>query len=294
MVLPLRVWLNERAGEGFPGQWAHTIEISHIGCRLGGLRSELTPGQTITLQRGQHKAPFRVIWSKHLADNENQAGIEALDYEKDIWAVELPPSPIIPKQSASVRPTTSRKLIPAAANHPRIRWGVSFLLFVLTLGLFLYREIFYQSGSVAIHPPVPAVPTAQDLARLTPKPRPALIPITRALDTSASRLQVAETPTGRIVYPVPPADGIVGQVRLQIVIAANGLVKQIHAISGKQSLAQAAAQAVRFWRYNPFPGSDGSTERETTVTVSFLGPDAVSLQFPPSNAAPDNQASKQE
>jgi hypothetical protein len=35
MVLPLRVWLDDRAGETLPTQWAHTIDTSHIGCRLG-------------------------------------------------------------------------------------------------------------------------------------------------------------------------------------------------------------------------------------------------------------------
>jgi hypothetical protein len=71
---------------------------------------------------------------------------------------------------------------------------------------------------------------------------------------------------------------------LQIVIAANGLVKQIHVLSGKQPLAEAAAHAVRLWHYSSFPGQDPSTERETTVTVSFLGTDAVSLEFPSPNA----------
>jgi hypothetical protein len=182
MVLPLRVWLDERAGETLPTQWAHTIEISHIGCRLGGLRTELSPGQTITLQRGQHKASFRVIWSKHLADNENQAGIEALDYGRNIWGLELPPSPMVesstepscatgdssatvasvplafvPKVSASTRSAT-HKFIPVAA-HPRMRWGLSFGLLLLSVALALS---LYQ-GRVAIQPPVPAPPIAEDL-----------------------------------------------------------------------------------------------------------------------------------
>jgi hypothetical protein len=94
IVLPLRVWLGERPGDTLPSQWAHTIDISQIGCRLGGLRTELSPGQTIALQRGQHKAVFRVIWSKHLATNENQAGIQAIDYGRKIWAGGLPLPPI--------------------------------------------------------------------------------------------------------------------------------------------------------------------------------------------------------
>ena len=307
MVLPLRVWLDDRAGETLPTQWAHTTDTSHIGCRLGGMRTELSPGQIITLQRGQHKASFRVIWSKHLVANENQAGVEVLDYGRNIWGVELPPSPIakrstepscatgdssatvasvplarVPKMSASTR-SAPHKFIPVAA-HPRMRWGFGLLLLILALGLSRYHEILYESGRVAIQPPVPASPTAEALGRLTPKPHPTAVSFKKTLDSSASRLQVVEAPTGHIVYPVAPDDSSGGNVRLQIIIAANGLVKQIHVLSGKQPLAEAAVQAVRLWRYSSFRGSDRSTERETSVTVSFLGTDAVSLEFPSSNA----------
>ena len=291
MVLPLRVWVNGEAGETLPTQLAHTLEISHIGCRLGGLRTELSPGQIIALQRGQHKANFRVIWSKHLGPDENQAGIEALEQGKNIWAVDLPPSPFVPTPSApgvaQVSPSTRRaplKLIPFA-THSYLR-GLSFglLLLGLALGSYGYYKIFYESGHVAIHAPVPAPPSAEYLARLTPKPHPMPALLTTTLASSASRVQVAETPIGHVVYPVAPDNSIRGKVRLQIILAANGAVKQIRALSGKQALAEAAAQAVRFWRYSSFPAVERFTERETTVTVSFVGADAVSLEFPSANA----------
>jgi hypothetical protein len=283
MVLPLRVWLSAQAGETLPPQWAHTIDISHIGGRLGGLRSELSPGQTIALQRGRHKASFRVIWSKHLAANEHHAGIEALDYRRNIWGVELPPSPFVPKAATSAR-TATRKFIELAAPS-RVGWGLSFgLLFLgLALGLSPFVKTFYAPARLAIQLPEPAPPSAEDLARLTPKPHLVPVLLTRTLASSASRVQVAETPIGHVVYPVAPDDGIRGKVRLQIIIAANGVVKQIHALSGKQPLAEAAAQAVHLWRYSSFPGRERLTERETSVTVSFVGTDAVSLEFPFSN-----------
>ena len=68
-------------------------------------------------------------------------------------------------------------------------------------------------------------------------------------------------------------------------IATNGLVKQIHVLSGRQVLAQAAEQAVRFWHYRPFQSDGPPAERETSVVVSFRGTDAVSLQFPSSNGS---------
>jgi hypothetical protein len=287
------------------------------------LRTKLSPGQTIALQRGQQKIAFRVIWSKHLAANENHAGMEALDYGRSVWAVGLPLSPIaedsielssatgnssatvatvplvfVPEVSASTRSATDNwglsfgvlflNLALGLSLYRGIfyEWGLSFglLLLSLALGLSLYHAGIYQSGRVAIQPPVPAAPTAEALARLAPNPHPAMVSLAKTGDSFASRLQVAEAPTGHVVYPVAPGDSIRGKVRLQIIVAANGLVKQIHLLSGKQPLAVAAAQAVRLWRYSSFQGSDRSTERETSVTVSFLGTDAVSLEFPSSNA----------
>lgn len=312
MVLPLRVLLDERGGEAL--QLAHTIEISQIGCRLGGLRTELAPGQTITLQRGQQKAPFRVVWSKRLAPNESQAGIEALDYAKDIWGVELPSAPAagwLTKPSSaknysagySAAPANSAATVtplpPIAKTSPstwsaprkstpragflRSRWDLAcglLLLSVVILGLVSYHKYSDGSGKLATHPRVPAPPTAEDLARLTPKRFHLPLSLTAPVAPSDSRLLVAEAPTAHVVYPVAPDAGITGKVRLQIIVAANGLVKQIHLLSGNQMLAQSAADAVRFWHYGSLQGSDLATERETSVTVSFLGSDAVILEFP--------------
>src|ERR1017187_5816630 len=113
MVLPLRLWLDEGTGETLSMQWIHTIDISQIGCRLGGLRTSLSPGRTIALQRGQQKASFRVIWSKHLEAEEHQAGIEALDYGRNIWAKELPLSPIA---NDSIDPSWDSEVSAGAAS----------------------------------------------------------------------------------------------------------------------------------------------------------------------------------
>lgn len=310
MVLPLRVSLDEHSGENLPTHLAHTIDISDIGCRLAGLRTELAPGQTIILQRGQHKARFRVIWSRQLSTNEHQAGIEALDYGENIWGLELPPAALLEKSTKSSFITTkssatpvsvlpapvsnelapSRRaisnLIPLVAAQHLMRWGLSFglLLLIFALGLVKYQRMSQEPESLVIQPRIPAPPTARDLARLTAKPHVARVSFKKTEDTSAPRLQVAEAPTGHVIYPVAPDDSIGGKVRLQIVIAANGLVKQIYVLSGNKTLAEAAAQAVHFWHFSSLPSNDQSTERETSVTVSFLGHDAVFLEFPTASA----------
>lgn len=298
MVLPLRVWLEDLSAEA-PTYLAHTIDTSEIGCRLGGLRKELFPGQIITLQRGQHKAPFRVIWSRQLEPHENQAGLEAVDHSVNIWSVNPQANqPETERMNASPRAASSTSVsyrVASAQSEPgqqsvlnrarrRLSWclGVSFVLLSMAMALYLAFQVFPNSTQAAIEPRVPAPPTAEDIARLTPKRHPMPASLTQPLDASASRVEVAEAPTGYIVYPTPD-DLITGKVRLQIVIAANGLVKQIHVLSGKPPLAEAAAEAVRLWHYASFTEPGSANERQTSVTVSFLSTDAVSLEFPRAN-----------
>ncbi len=306
MVLPLRVWLNDQGYEATATLWAHTIDTSDIGCRLGGLRTSLSPGQIITLQRGQHKAPFRVIWTRQLEPHENQAGVEAIDYSVNIWAFNTQPdAPATETKkptpsaatalAASSRPasTASSKSVSTAASKPvrkfifagarrHLRWLVAACVVAagMGMGVYQYLRIFPDSRLAAIEPRVPTPPTAEDLARLTPKPH--LMPtwLTKPLEASGPRVEVAEAPTGRVVYPIAPDDFITGKVRLQIIVAANGLVKQIHVLSGKQPLAEAAARAVHMWHYASLAGNAPFSERQTSVTVSFRGADAVSLEFP--------------
>jgi Gram-negative bacterial TonB protein C-terminal len=305
MVLPLRVWLEDLGAET-PTYLAHTIDTSEIGCRLGGLRTELHPGQIITLQRGQHKAPFRVIWSRQLEPHENHAGLEAVDHSVNIWSANpqvnpaeterMSPSPHAPSSTtvsykvAPGKPESNQKSVLTRARQ-RLAWclGVSFVILSVAMVLYLAFRTFPDSAQAAIEPHLPAPPTAQELARLTPRPHPMPASLTKPLDHSASRMEVAEAPTGNIVYPAPD-DFITGKVRLQIVIAANGLVKQIHVLSGKQPLAEAAAEAVRLWHYASSTGAGPVNERQTSVTVSFLGKDAVSLEFPHANpSAPSSK-----
>ncbi len=90
MVLPLRVWPDDENGQNAGSQLAHTVDISPIGGRLGGLRHPLHTGQTIMLQRGQNRIQFRVVWTKQLAPGEIQAGIESVAVEEKVWGVDLP------------------------------------------------------------------------------------------------------------------------------------------------------------------------------------------------------------
>ncbi len=55
-----------------------------------------------------------------------------------------------------------------------------------------------------------------------------------------------------------------GTVQLQATVRADGTVKEIHVVGGHPLLAQAAAQSVKQWRYEP-----SSSETVETVKISF-------------------------
>lgn len=320
MVLPLRVWVDPQTDDASSLQLAHTLDISPIGARLGGLRTPVQPGQPITVQRGQHKTHFRVIWSKQLAPTEIQAGVETLEIGKKIWDVELPQQATAEKtekaakagkkeknavaadsKSASTwrtfhrppakpRSTTSavphHSILPPALDK-RLRWtaAVATVIFVALLGMFIQYKLFGSGEMAGFRVPVPTPPTDEQLASMTPQPVK-VAPIKNAEVANATpfpRVQVAEAPKGHVVYPVAPSASLTGKVNLKVVIATDGRVKGIQVVSGKQLLAQAAEQAVRLWRYAQHELNGEAVEAETSVMISFRGDDAVSLRFPPAN-----------
>jgi TonB family protein len=80
----------------------------------------------------------------------------------------------------------------------------------------------------------------------------------------------------RIINRVQPAypqeareEGISGTVRLHVVLATDGTVKQVELVSGHPLLAQAAIDAVRQWRYQPTLLNGEPVEVDTLVDLIF-------------------------
>lgn len=75
------------------------------------------------------------------------------------------------------------------------------------------------------------------------------------------------------VPPVYPPDaragGVEGAVVVRAVIAKDGHIKSLGAISGPEMLRPAATDAVRQWTYKPFLRNGEPAEMLTTVTVNF-------------------------
>ena len=72
------------------------------------------------------------------------------------------------------------------------------------------------------------------------------------------------------VYPhIAALTGIQGQVKLHAIIARNGSIQSLNAISGHPLLVRAALDAVGQWRYRPYYLNGEAVEVETFITVNF-------------------------
>jgi protein TonB len=63
--------------------------------------------------------------------------------------------------------------------------------------------------------------------------------------------------------------GLQGQVELQIRVNKDGSVDNIKRVSGNPILANAAMDAVRRWRYEPYKIDGQPIEMETNIKLNF-------------------------
>ena len=81
---------------------------------------------------------------------------------------------------------------------------------------------------------------------------------------------------GRLVNKVEPVypriaviSGVQGEVKLHAIIARNGTIQSLNAVSGHPLLVRAAMDAVGQWRYRPYILNGEVVEVETFITVTF-------------------------
>jgi protein TonB len=74
----------------------------------------------------------------------------------------------------------------------------------------------------------------------------------------------------RPVYPaIAKAAGVSGTVVVEAVISKSGMIESLHVVSGPGMLREAALDAIRSARYQPFRLNGEPTEVQTTITVNF-------------------------
>ncbi len=86
-VLPVKVKGTDKAGKAFE-ELAHTLDVTAVGARLGGIRHELNLQDEITVFYRQRKTQFRVVWVKKMqGTSEFQIGLQALSQDKEGWGL---------------------------------------------------------------------------------------------------------------------------------------------------------------------------------------------------------------
>jgi periplasmic protein TonB len=74
----------------------------------------------------------------------------------------------------------------------------------------------------------------------------------------------------RPVYPtIAKAAGVQGTVVVEAIISRTGTIESLHVVSGPPMLQNAALEAIREARYQPFRLNGEPTEVETRITVNF-------------------------
>jgi len=86
-VLPVKVKGTDKAGKAFE-DLAHTLDVTAVGARLGGIRHELKLQDEVTVFYRQRKTQFRVVWIKKMqGTSEFQIGLQALSQDKEGWGL---------------------------------------------------------------------------------------------------------------------------------------------------------------------------------------------------------------
>jgi TonB family protein len=61
-----------------------------------------------------------------------------------------------------------------------------------------------------------------------------------------------------------------GSVVLQALVSADGVIEDLHVLSGPAALASAAQEAIRQWRFKPYLQNGQPVETQANITVNFV------------------------
>ncbi len=126
-----------------------------------------------------------------------------------------------------------------------------------------------ESAEIAAPPIIP--PTAQPLRAslpiaLTPSVVPRLVP------------EQSQVSGGELLSKVQPDYPVAakllkreGTLVVKATIAKDGSVREVHVVSGDPLFRDAAARAIKQWRYRPYNLNGQAVEGETLITINFSG-----------------------
>ncbi len=184
-----------------------------------------------------------------------------------------------PVRIASVSPAATEATAPAPVGAPATPVALS------EAALPSAATDPTEPSAIPESKPSPAPIAVQQPESKRSSPAVARLPIATPVvadevSTAEPRLQITQPPESGFRYPEAPSSSLTGRVNLRAVIGTDGTVRKVDVLSGNRTLAVAAVQAVRHWRY-PVPEMNGHpVEGETNIAINFVGDDAVSVSFP--------------
>jgi protein TonB len=163
-----------------------------------------------------------------------------------------PPEEEGPRATGPTRSTpTSRTVVSFGNNKPLLSWGPP-----------------QDVPDVPVPPGPPGPKNAPNLIsdnRTAANVKPAHGPVSISHLSEAQLINRVEP-----LYPhIAAISGIQGQVKLHAIIARDGSIQSLNAISGHPLLVRAALDAVEQWRYRPYVLNGEAVEVETFITVNF-------------------------
>jgi periplasmic protein TonB len=193
---------------------------------------------------------------------------EAIPFHDDSPKVMLPllpkpPAPPVPVQRATDSPRATSPSLPRPAIMPSLRPGRSsssndepvLASIDPAMGTSGGLPVGLYTGDSGPHPGVMVTPT-----RSANKP----------LQVSRGVLVGMLIAPIRPVYPaIAKAAHIEGTVVVEAIISRVGTIESLHVISGPIMLQNAAIDAIRAARYEPYRLNGEATEVQTTITVNF-------------------------
>jgi len=160
----------------------------------------------------------------------------------------LPTAPVISSNPRTVLPPLEVEVV-AGDYHRQVHAGANSL------------QVDLQQGALArkVSDPVAADPNAANMT----------MNAAENLRISAEASQVVSQPV-RPGYPVLARQmKVQGSVILQALIGRDGMIQDLHVLTGPPILADAAEQAVRQWRFKPHYLNNQPVETQTSITVNF-------------------------
>jgi protein TonB len=167
-------------------------------------------------------------------------------------------TPVAKKHARAVKgPVRSAaKAAPKAANSPTV---------ATTRTVLPPMDVDVVAGDG--HQTVRPANKAAKVEILTPGSAPKVGAVTNAIGRERISGDAAQSEAS---YPLLAQNmNVQGSVVLQAIIGADGIIENVHVLSGPAILAAAAQQAVREWRFKPVLQNGQPVETKANITVNF-------------------------